>query len=232
MNQHTAVLSQPRAATPAVTAPAPRTRRLLAAAVAVAPALIGLNSLFHPTVEMSGASIFAGSAADPSAWFVVHVVAAVGALLGLPAAVGLRTLVHDRGRRLAATGVTLVAVGSPLLAMAFAAEASVLRLATGLEPSAGLALAEAYAGAPEFYAVGAAVALSTLGSGLLGLALIVGRTVPRWMAAGYLGGTVVSLLAAPGTPMGPLAFGVIAVVSIGLAARIVRPTQPSGPAGH
>lgn len=222
MSQSTALLSESGTSTHDGSTSTPRFRRLLAATVVFAPALVGINSLFHPEVEMSGASIFAGAAADPSAWFVVHVVAALGALLGLPAAAGLRLLVRDRGRRLATTGLGLVMVGSPLLAMTFAAEASVLRLAAGLDPSAGLALAEAYARTPEFYAVGAAVALSTLGSLLLGVALLASRTVPRWMAGGYLAGTVVSLAAIPGTLMGPMAFGLVALVSVGLATRLAR----------
>jgi hypothetical protein len=220
MSQHTSPLPARRTAR-RVDAAAARPA-LLAATVVFAPALLGINSLLHPEVEMSGASIFAGAAADPSAWYVVHVVAALGALLGLPAAAGLRSLVRDRGRRLATTGLGLVMVGSPVLAMTFAAEASVLRLAAGLDPSAGLALAEAYAQTPEFYAVGAAVALSTLGSLLLGTALLASRTTPRWMAGGYLAGTVVSLVAMPGTLVGPIAFGVIALASVGLAAQVVR----------
>jgi hypothetical protein len=222
MSQHTSPLPPPGAAPPAGWTPQPRVRRLLAATVVFAPALLGINSLFHPEVEMSGAGIFAGAAADPSAWYVVHVIAALGALLGLPAAAGLCSLVRDRGRRLATTGLGLVMVGSPVLAMTFSAEASVLRLAAGLDPSAGLALAEAYAQTPEFYAVGAAVALSTLGSLLLGTALLASRTTPRWMAGGYLAGTVVSLVAMPGTLVGPIAFGVIALASVGLAAQVVR----------
>lgn len=220
----TALLSEPGTTTAAVWTPEARLRRALAATVVSAPALIGINSLFHPEVEMSGASILAGAAADPSTWFVVHLVAALGALLTLPAAAGLRLLVPGRRRRLATAGLGLIMVGSPVLAMAFGAEASVLRLAAGLDPSAGLELAEAYARTPEFYAVGAAVALSSLGTLLLGMALLASRGVPRWMAAGYLAGTVISLLAVPGTPMGPAAFGVIALVSVGLAARIVRPS--------
>jgi hypothetical protein len=175
---------------------------------------------------MSGAGIFAGAAADPSAWYVAHVVAALGALLGLPAAAGLRCLVRDRGHRLATTGLGLVMVGSPVLAMTFTAEASVLHLAAGLDPSAGLALAEGYTQSPEFYAVGAAIALSTLGSLLLGTALLAGRGASRWMVGGYLAGTVVSLVAVPGTVVGPSAFGVITLASVGLAAQVVR-TQPA-----
>lgn len=197
-----------------------RSRDLLAAAVVVAPALIAINSLFHPAVEMTGASILAAAASGPSAWFGVHVVAALGAVLGVPAAFGLRRLVQDRGRRLATAGLGLTVVGSPLLAMTFTAEASVLRLAAGLERDAALALAEAYARAPEFYAVGAAVALTTLGGLLLGVAMLVGRSVPRWLAGTFVLATAATVVSAPGTVTGPVAFGVIAIVSIGLATRI------------
>lgn len=200
------------------------TRRLLAAAVVAAPTLIALNALLHPEVELSGASILAGASLDPSRWFAVHTVAAVGAMLGVPAAFGLRRLIAQRGRRLAHAGLTLVVLSSPILALTFAAEASVLRLAAAeLDPTAALRLADAYARSPEFYAVGAAVAMTTLGGVLLGAALLVGREVPRWLAVPYLVATLATVAAAPGTLVGPVAFGLVAVVSIFLAARVVRP---------
>jgi hypothetical protein len=115
-------LSDPRPSLPVTT------RRLLAAAVVVAPLLIAINSLFHPEVELSGAGFLAGAQTDPSGWFVVHVVAASGALLGVPAAIGLHTLVRGSGRRIATFGGALTLLAGPILALGFASEASVLRL--------------------------------------------------------------------------------------------------------
>ena len=227
MSQHVATpTTVTRLAAPPVARPVPLTRRLLAGAVVVAPTMIGVNSLFHPEVDMTAVGILAGAVTDPTGWFSIHLVAAFGALLGVPAAFGLRTLARDRGRRLATAGAALTAIASPLLALAFAAEASVLRLAAQMEPAAGLALAEAYTGTPEFYAVGGAVALGTLASLLMGAALLVSRTVPRWLAGTYVAAVLATLGAVPGTAIGPVAFGVMALASVGLAIRIVRRRPP------
>lgn len=196
---------------------------LLAAAVIAAPLLITANSLFHPTVEMSGESILAGARTGPTTWFVVHVVAASGALLGVPAAFGLRELVPGRARRLATSGLAFALLGAPILAMSFAAEASVLRLAAAdLDVSAGEALAEAYTGTPEFYAVGLGVVATTLGSLLLGLALHRSGAVARWQATTYLLATLATVIAPPGTAVGPAAFGVVTLVSVSFAVRVAR----------
>jgi hypothetical protein len=205
-------------------------RRLLAAAVVGAPALIAVNALFHPAVELSGAGFLAGAQTAPTAWFIVHVIAAFGALLGVPAAIGLRTLVRDRGSRVATAGVALTVLASPTLALAFAVEASVLRLAvTSLDPSSALQLAQAYARTPELYAVGIAVMGGTLGSVLLGLGLLRSRTFPAALPAAYVISTLVTVAGAPGTPIGPIAFGVVAAVSVTFAARILRPAGSPAP---
>ena len=197
-------------------------RRCLAAAVAIQPLLVGVNALFHPDVDISAASLLAGAATGPTRWFVVHVIAATGALLGVGAVLGLRTLVTFRGRNLATAGVVVGLVGSALLSMAFAAEASVLRLAAVLDPGAGLAVAEAYVSTPEFYVVPVGVLLSTVGTLLLAAALLVAGGVPRWQPVALLIGGLGSLAAVPGTLLGPIAFAIVFVASVGLARRIMR----------
>lgn len=197
--------------------------RLLAAAVAVQPLLLGFNALFHPEVELTGESLLTAATTDPGGWFLVHVVAAVGAFLGVPAAFGLRRLVPQAGRRLATVGVGSAVVGGPLLAATFAAEASVLRLAAEMADRTGaLSLADAYASAPEFYAVGAAIVFTTLGALFLGVSLLVGRNVPRWQSGLFLLGAVGTALAAPGTVIGPVAFGLVAIASLFLSRAIVQ----------
>jgi hypothetical protein len=204
------------------------TRRALALAVVGAPLLIAVNSVFHPEVDMTGAGFLAGAEAGAARWFAVHVVAAIGALLGAPAAVGLRTLVRHRGRRLATSGMALTLIAAPILALGFASEASVLRFAaTELDPAAALVLAEAFTSAPEFYAIGIGVMVGTLGSLLLGLGLLTSRSVPPALPAIYLLATAATAAGAPGTALGPIAFGVVAVVSTALAVRIARPV-PTG----
>lgn len=206
----------------------PPVRRVLAVAIVGAPLLVAINSVFHPEVELSGASLLAGAQSDPGTWFTVHVVAALGAMLGVPAALGLRTLARDRGHRFVTVGTVLAVVGSPILAMAFVAEASVLRLATGIDPAAAASLAEAYTRTPEFYAVGVAVVLTTLGSLLIALGLLVGRAVPRPLVVAYLLANVATTAAVPGSPLGPIAFGAIALVSAGFARQVMRQGAEAG----
>lgn len=213
----TTATSQPRTE-PRASGPA---RTLLAAAVLGAPILIGLNSTFHPDVEFTAESFLAGAESGPTAWFLVHTIAACGALLGIGAAIGLRTLVRDRGRRLATAGLTATVIGAPVLAMAFAIEASVLQLAaSALEPDAAIELAEAYVERPEYYVIGAAVALTTLGGMLIGLALVISRVVPRWQSVTFVGATILTALAPPGTLVGPIAFGAVSFVSVFFALRV------------
>ena len=215
--------------TPAVTTPAARSTagaRLLAAAVLGAPVLLSINSAFHPRVDITAESLLEGAGTGPDQWYAVHLVAALGAMLGIAAAIGLRTLVVGRGRRLSTVALALTVLGAPILAMSFAIEAAVLRLATDLEPTAGLALAEGYVDAPDFYAVPAAIALVTLGSLLMAVALVLSRAVPRWMSLTLCVATVATALAAPGTPVGPIAFGAVSVVSVFLALEIASNRAP------
>ncbi len=203
--------------------------RLLAAAVAVQPLLIGINALFHPEVDLTAAGILRGAAESPLTWYAVHLVAATGALLAAPAALGLRSLVGRRAARAATLGVLASFLGSILLSAAFFIEASLLRLATGLEPQAALALTDAYTGTPEFFVIPLAILLGGIGTVLLSSALLASRAVPRWQPITLVIGTLGSLAAAPGTPLGPIAFGVIFVASVFLAREIVQPTPSAAP---
>jgi hypothetical protein len=198
-----------------------RTKRALATVVIAQPALLALNALFHPEVEMTGPSILAGALESPETWYAVHVVAAVGALLAPAAAYAIRTLVPGRGRSLATTGLVLTAIGAMILSFTFAIEASLLHLvATDLHAEAALAVADAYVSRPEFYAVGLGVAAATIGAFLLGVALLRSRTVPRWQPLLYIVGVLATMVGAPGTAIGPLGFATVTVAS-GFLARSV-----------
>lgn len=203
-------------------------RRLLAAAVLGAPVLISINSAFHPPVEMTAASLVEATAASPGQWYAVHLLAALGALLSMAAAVGVRTLVVGRGRRLATAALGFTLVGSTLLALAFAIEASVLHLADAhLDQSAALALAEGYIVSPESYAIPAGVVGYTLGGLLMGVALVVSRAVPRWQSVTLCLATIATAAGAPGTPVAPIAFGTVSLVSVFLALEVARRRAPA-----
>ena len=213
-------------------------RRLLAAAVVAQPLLVGVNASFHPAMDFTAAGIIDAATADPSRWYVVHLVAAIGALLTTPAVLGLRSLVHDRGRRVANLGVTAGFLAAGVLGIAFGIEASVFRLVavSGLAEQQGLAVAEAFTAAPEFLAVPIGVLAFTLAGVLLAIALLAARAVPRWQAVLYLVAVLATLGGAPGSAIGPLAFGTTTVAAAFLAKHVVAresdvPLIPVG-AGH
>lgn len=199
-------------------------RRLLAAAVVLQPLLVGLNALFHPAIEFTAAGMLAGAAESATTWYVVHMIAALGGLLTIPAVLGLRTLVRERGRPAANIGVGAGIVAGAVLGIAFGIEASVMRLAvsSGLDRPAALALAETFMGSPEFFAVPVGVVAFTLGGILLAAALLAGRVVPRWQAGLYLVGVLATLAGTPGSPLGLIAFAVVTVAAVFLAGHVAR----------
>jgi hypothetical protein len=202
--------------------PSAPVRRMLAAAIVAQPLLVGLNSAVHPEVEFTASSMLDAAANGPTRWYVIHLVAAIGAMLTVPAVLGLRTLVHERGRRAADLGVVAGIVAAAILTVAFGIEASVLRLAvtSGLDGGSQLTLIDTFMTAPEFFAVPVGVLAFTLAGVLLGAALLAARAVPSWQAMTYLVGTLATLGGAPGTPVGPIAFGVMAIAAVFLARQV------------
>lgn len=207
-------------------------RRLLAVALVAQPLLVGVNATFHPEIEFTAAGILAGAAADPTRWYVVHLIAALGAALTIPAVLALRSLVHERGRRVANIGVGAGIVAATLLTMAFAIEGSVLRLAatSGLADAEKLSLAESFLEAPEFLAVPVGVLAFTLAGVLLATALLAGRVVPTWQAVLYLVGMLATLGGAPGSLLGPIAFLIVTVAAAILARHVIQPVTDAGAA--
>lgn len=204
-------------------------RRLLAIALVAQPLLVGVNATFHPAVEFTAEGMLAGAAADPTTWYVVHLVAALGALLTVPAVLALRTLVTERGRRVANVGVVAGTVAAAVLGIAFGIEASVFPLAVsaGLDDAAQLALAEAFLTTPEFFAAPIGVLAFTLAGLLLATALLAARAVPRWKAVLYLVGMLATLGGAPGSPLGPIAFGILTVAAATLSVHVARGHAPA-----
>lgn len=206
----------------------PPLRRVLAVALVLQPLLVGVNATFHPAVEFTAPGMLAGAAASPTRWYVVHLVAALGALLTLPAVLALRTLVTERGRRVAGLGVGAGIVAAAVLGIAFGIEASVFRLAVsaGVDTDAQLALAETFLTTPEFYAAPIGVLAFTLAGLLLATALLAARAVPRWKAVLYLAGMLATLGGAPGSPLGPIAFGIVTIAAATLAVHVARGPVP------
>jgi|GEM_PF-4613486 hypothetical protein len=207
---------------PAPTEARPRWPRLLAVAVVGQPLLLTINSLFHPEVEIEAASILQGAAEAPTRWYVVHLVAALGALLGAPAALGLRRLVRGRGRVLADTAVVTAFVTAALLGMAFAVEASLLRLVTTADISSGAAstLADAYTSTAEFYATGVGVLAATATTILFAVAFLRERAVPRRVGWALIAGTALTFVGPPGTVIGPAGFALVTAASVAVARRL------------
>lgn len=199
-------------------------RRLLAVALVAQPLLVGVNATFHPEIEFTAAGILSGAGDGATRWYVVHLIAALGAALTVPAVLALRSLVRERGRRVANIGVGAGVLAAVVLTMAFAIEGSVLRLAvtSGLDLTDQLTLAEAFLEAPEFLAVPVGVVAFTLAGVLLASALLAGRVVPTWQAALYLVGMLATLAGAPGTPVGPIAFLIVTVAAGILARHVTR----------
>jgi hypothetical protein len=198
-------------------------RRLLAAAVLLQPLLVAVNAAFHPDVEMNAASFLEAAEEGPTRWYVVHVIAALGGLLLVPAALGLRTLVRDRGSRLADAGVVVSLIAAPLLALTFAMEASTMRsiALADVDEAAALAVSDVFVGSPEYYAVAAGILAFVVTGVLLAAALIRARTVPWWQPALYGAGILATLPAPPGTAAAPVAFAVVTLAAAFLAARVL-----------
>jgi hypothetical protein len=202
-------------------------RAALAASVVLQPLLVGVNAAFHPDVEMNASSFLEAAEDGPTRWYVVHLVAAVGALLFAPAAMGLRTLVRDRGTRLADAGVAVSVLAAALLALTFAMEASTMRTIANadVDDVAALAVTDVFVGSPEYYAVAVGILAFVIAGALLALALLRARTVPRWQPALYLAGVLATLPAPPGTPAAPIAFAILTVAAAFLALRVARPSD-------
>jgi hypothetical protein len=214
----------------------PGRRRLLAAAILAQPLLIAVNGTFHPEVDMDAASMLAGAAEDATSWYAVHLIAALGALLGAPAAFGLRSLLRQNSP-MGDVALVVAVVAAIVLGLSFMAEASVLRLAVtaDLDGAARLALTDEYLSAPELYAVGVGVLGAGVATALFSVAILLERRVPRWMPTATIAGTAVALGAQPGTALAPLAFGVVTIAAVGLARHVVQappmsPTIPHEPA--
>lgn len=197
-------------------------RVLQAAVVALWPLLLVGNAFGHPEVELTAESYLAAAAADPWKWYAVHLVAASAALLTIPSAVVVRSLVPGRGRRWATAGTVLAVVGGVALVVAFSIEAGVMRVATELDRQAALAVTDEHLASPEAYLVPVGILGTAVGVILLSVALVVGRAVPTWQAVLYGVGAGATLApASPGTVLGSVGFVLLAVAAFLVAKQVL-----------
>lgn len=208
----------------ATEAPSRRERHWLALTLAVQPLLLTVNAVFHPEVDIDGASFLEAVNDGPTQWYIVHLIAALGALLWIPAAFAIRQLIGDGYPRLRAVAMTAVMAGSSILALGFAIEGSVLPLLARADigDAAALTLAEDFLDTPAFFSILPGFGLSAAGVALLAAILLHYRSPVRWPALVYVLGLVVSTISPPGSPIGPAALAVVAVAAIGMARHVPR----------
>ena len=207
-------------------------RALLALPVALAPLLQIAGMLPHPVLPDSAAAQLAVVAADPAAWWRMHLLAAGAALMFALAAAPLAGLVRDRGTAAATAGAVLLTAGSAALVVAFSAEAHLWSLAAdpSLDRSALVPLVALEAGSPAMALLGAGFPLVGLGTVLLMTGLLRSGRVPWWQPGLVLLGTVASLGAAPGSDLGPVLLSPAAVGYLLLARQVLRlPQDEPGP---
>lgn len=211
-------------------------RALQAAVVVLWPLLLVGNAVGHPEVELTAESYLAAAAGDPWRWYAVHLVAALAALLTIPSALAVRSLVRDRGRRWATGGAVLSAVGGVALVVAFSIEAGVMRVATELDRDAALAVTDEHLSSPEAYLVPVGIVATAVAVVLLAVALVLGRATPTWHAVLYGVGAGATLApASPGTLVGSVGFVLLAAASVLVARRLLAapaasPAEPLAPA--
>ena len=208
-------------------------RALLALPVALAPLLQIAGMVPHPVLPDSAAAQLAVVAADPAAWWRMHLLAAGAALMFALAAAPLAGLVRDRGTAAATAGAVLLTAGSAALVVAFSAEAHLWSLAAdpSLDRSALVPLVALEAGSPAMALLGAGFPLVGLGTVLLMTGLLRSGRVPWWQPGLVLLGTVASLGAAPGSDLGPVLLSPAAVGYLLLARQVLRlpEHEPAGP---
>jgi hypothetical protein len=197
-------------------------RRRLAVVLGLQPLLLTINALFHPEVDIEGASFLEAVSAGSTRWYVVHLVAALGAVLWVPAAFGVGQLITGGYRRSTTAAMSAVMAGSALLALGFVTEGSFFRLLAhaAIDETAALTLAEGFLETPEFFSIMPGFGLAAIGTATLAVVLLRQGAAMRWHALTYALGIVVSAISPPGSPIGPLALAVATVAAIGMARHL------------
>lgn len=222
---HAAPATEHASTDPSLRAPTSRVgRRLLAAALVAQPLLIFGAMTVHPEVtDRTGAAFVEAAAAHPTRWFVVHLVATIGALLGIAVAFGLRQLAGGRGRRTANAGVALALLGNTAVALGFAFEATLFRLvsSSGLDGASAAHVGDRFLDGPETVILMAGFPVMVLATTLLAVGLHLGRAVPRWQPV-LLVVALAASLTPPGSPVGLAGGLALVAVMTSLAVRLAR----------
>lgn len=152
-------------------------------------------------------------------WLVSHLLLAVGMALVAGGAVAAFRMARGRGAALTAIGAGVMAVGGVLMSLGDLAHGALAYALIGhVDPATSLEIQESYFFHPAVAVMSFGGLLLPLGVGLLGIALLRSRAVPRW-AAGVLiiSPTLISVGFASGTRM--LLLGIPFVVGLALVAR-------------
>lgn len=202
-------------------------RLLLAAAVAVAPALQVAGMASHP--HMEGHHVLDVVGADPQRWLWVHAVAALAAMTYLVALPALAGLPRRSGALLATVGAVVAVAGSVCLAAGFVGEAHMLPIVAGadLERSAAEGLVALEEESLAFRAIGLGLPLAGIGQLLLAVGLLRSRVVAWWKPALVVAGLLASLAVPPGEVLGAWLMGLAVLGYVALAVDVARgPREP------
>jgi hypothetical protein len=210
--------------------PTPR-RGLLAAAMIAGPLLVVIGHAFTVPPQGSADVYLSDLLAHRASAVTGGLLTAAGALLMIPAAIGLLQLTGKRGRRLATIGGVLAGIGAAGLAVG---DAMITLIMGTLAPADRALAARVFHLASNSSLAGAPFVLAPalfLGLILIAAALIRARGVPMWQPILIIAGGVVAFAAPSGKLPGALANLPLAVAIIALGLQLLRQAhEPATPA--
>jgi hypothetical protein len=160
-----------------------RTRRAPAVALAAGAVLCASALAMHLRGGIADVAFVRRVEASPDLWLTGHVMMGVGGILLLLGLTAVPRLVRGRGRRAAAVGTTLAAVGSASSALGDVAHGALAYVLVGEVPAEqSLHIQERLFSQPLLAAVSMPAMLLPLGMLVLGGALLYSRAVPTPLA--------------------------------------------------
>jgi hypothetical protein len=160
-----------------------RPRRAPAVALAVGAVLCASALAMHLRGGVADVEFVRRVEASPDAWLTGHVLMGVGGILLLLGLTAVPRLVRGRGRRAAAVGTTLAAVGSASSALGDVTHGALAYVLVGeVDAEQSLHIQERLFTQPLLAAVSMPGMLLPLGMIVLGAGLLYSRAVPRPLA--------------------------------------------------